>query len=132
MEKIICIRCGAEKDMLMVECDVCQFDPSGDEASEVKTLYLSTLRFEGECDKQRYAIELDDVAKRIKRGETIDYDAAELDRLGELRRAFLAVTPTVLVLTLLWNFAPVIALLAAMALLAAILQYFHGKFVSGP
>jgi hypothetical protein len=47
----------------------------------VKSVYLSTGRFDEAEDKERYEKELEEVGHQIRRGENICYDEAELARL---------------------------------------------------
>jgi hypothetical protein len=124
-EVMICIRCGAQKDHLVEECDACKFNPFGDEMDEVKSIYLSTLRFEDEKDKEEYAIVLRGTAQRLKEGSQIEFPPDELHRLGELRAAFLSVTPLHLLWYLFRLFWPVLALLAFLYLVYLLLSWYN-------
>jgi hypothetical protein len=126
-EIILCIHCGAKKDYLMEECEECGCNPSGNELDEIKSIYLSTLRHEFESEKEKYAKELKEIAQRLKNGQSIDYDKKELDRLGELRTAFLSITRWHVLLWFLRTFWPLFALLGGMLLAALLLKLLNAS-----
>ena len=107
----------------MEQCDACGYNPSGDELSETKSIYLSTLRYEFEDEKEKYKKELKQFAQRLNDGEEIEYAKEELERLGELRAAFLSVTGWHLVLWFLRAFWPAFALLGGMYLIYRVLEW---------
>ncbi len=93
MPSAICISCGARKRTAYQRCRRCGFDPTKDDTSLVKSVYLSTGRYysgsetEGEAAEQaRYSTELDHIAELLESGHEIEYDADELARLREQLR----------------------------------------------
>jgi hypothetical protein len=77
----ICIRCGNEKREPWWKCRRCGLDPMKDEETLVKSVYLSTGRYEDGNDQIRYETELLQVAEAIKNGENVGYEEGDLARL---------------------------------------------------
>ncbi len=115
MAKAICISCGNHKEEPWRKCEQCGYDPSEDEDAMLRSVYLSSARFEEAGDKRRYELELDQVACMIARGEMLPFDDAELNRLRIEKRAVDAVPsrrvwcalarlfiPAMMLLGLLW------------------------------
>lgn len=95
-EHAICIRCGAGKAHPVSRCGACSFKPAHSSIDLARSFYLSEFRFSGPIEVERWLVELDLVAARLRRGEPYEYDSAELERMQSLaqspasRRATLA------------------------------------------
>ena len=81
MAQAICISCGRPKPLPWKICRSCRFDPTKDDTSLAKSVYLSTGRFSENDEKEQYARQLDDLGQRIANGESIEYEHGELNRL---------------------------------------------------
>jgi hypothetical protein len=79
--KAICIQCGADKSTPYETCQQCLFDPKSNDEALVRSVYLSSGRFDSEGEGGDYDIELKAHAKRIRDGIAVDYDSSELERL---------------------------------------------------
>lgn len=83
----ICIRCGEQKRMPWQRCSNCGFDPAKSEDSLVKSVYLSTGRFNEQSKKEQYIEDLLKCSRDIKDGGSIEYDPRELFRLRAQKEA---------------------------------------------
>lgn len=86
MERAICISCGTSKRLPWKICRECKFDPSLHDIDLVKSVYLSTGRYEEEEDKASYNFRLNQYAETIRNGGSIAFDAGELRRLEKQRK----------------------------------------------
>jgi hypothetical protein len=86
MSLSICIKCGTAKRIALRRCSACGFDPSKDEDSQVRSVYLSTGRYEDPADQEYYALQLPQLAASIRSGQPVEFEAAELDRLRDQKR----------------------------------------------
>ena len=88
MARAVCIRCGTVKKEPSAVCAVCNLDPHTSDGDLVKSVYLSTDRFDESEDQERYGLELEQLAASLRSGTPIVYVQSELDRLDEQRRLF--------------------------------------------
>jgi len=86
MVNALCPRCGTPKKRPWKQCSSCGLDPAHDEDALVKSVYLSVERFEDGDDRRRYSKELDDLAVRIRAGESPAFDPAVLNRLRKQKQ----------------------------------------------
>ena len=77
----VCIRCGVEKPSPYEKCDHCQLDPREDQDDLVKSVYMSSERFDSAAARRDYDNKLHIYAQRIGTGVNIDYDPREIERL---------------------------------------------------
>lgn len=117
MAQAICISCGRPKRAGWKRCRHCGFHPGNEEAGLVRSIYLSVDRFDEEEDRRRYARELDQIGRQIEDGKEIMYDAAELSRLLEEKRAVEDVSNWAVLRVIVVILLPVILLLLAVYLL---------------
>lgn len=92
MAKALCVNCGHVKAKPYVKCGHCGFDPTQSEEALVRSVYLSTGRYQEPHDAEEYASELDRIGEGIRRGESVEYDAHELERLRLQKRMVSHVT----------------------------------------
>jgi hypothetical protein len=81
MHNAICLRCGAQKIAALAKCDSCGFEPAGDVESLVKSVYLSTGRYNEVDSATKYQSLLVKYSDLIKSGIPIEFEQSELDRL---------------------------------------------------
>jgi hypothetical protein len=122
MSVSICIKCGAKKYLPWQRCKHCKFDPSGDEDALVRSVYLSTGRFEEPDDQTSYIPELSRLAGIIQSGLPIEFDAAELSRLSSQQRNFVSVPWSAAWGAIFRFFLPALLLIAALCLLRFLLK----------
>ncbi len=77
----ICIQCGVEKTTLYEKCRKCAFEPRKTQENLIKSVYLSSARFDSEVDKKEYELELRSYAERIRKRLPIAFDPVEVERL---------------------------------------------------
>ena len=77
----IYIKCGARKSLPYEKCPNCAFDLQHDREDLVKSVYLSSGRFDSQSDKEKYSGELNSYSERLRSGLSIEYDQAEIERL---------------------------------------------------
>lgn len=83
MAEAICINCGHAKGAAFKKCRNCGFAPK-DEDARVRSLYLSTGRFDGVRKGGRgYREELDRIGAAIQAGSAPAFETAELERLRD-------------------------------------------------
>ena len=80
MARAVCIRCGASKRSPVSKCSSCTFDPRGDVEAMARSFLLSVERYEDGTERKRYRGELDEIGRRIQRGEDVVLDAVDLRR----------------------------------------------------
>jgi hypothetical protein len=86
MAEAICIACGGRKRLPWQICNDCGLDPTKDEMLLVKSVYLSTGRYDDDSKRQEYAGELEVLGSRISKGQPIEFDDEELARLLAQKR----------------------------------------------
>lgn len=84
--KAICVSCGAAKSGSAKPCDACGFDPGHDDIALAKSHILSVQRYADGTDRKRYADELEMLGARLRAGESLPFDAAEVARFAALIR----------------------------------------------
>jgi hypothetical protein len=84
----VCVKCGAPKPQAWSRCGGCAFDPSDDNESLVRSVYLSVGRFDDEASADAYRRELDSIGATLQKGQTISFDEDELIRLRAQKRTF--------------------------------------------
>ena len=120
VEVAICIRCGNEKREPWRICGQCGFDPATDEEALIKSVYLSTGRFDQHPEQEAYVRSLRIFATSIQAGEFISYDAAELDRLKRQRAQVEEFSPWGPLLRL---FLPAMLFIGALVVVYFLLRY---------
>ena len=94
MADAICVKCGASKPRPFSRCPTCEFDPSGDDESLVRSVYLSAGRFDDERAADAYRRELDSLGAVLRAGKTIAFDPDELMRLRMQKAAVGGIPPS--------------------------------------
>jgi hypothetical protein len=122
----ICIKCGDEKREPWMRCPSCKFDPRTNPDDLVKSVYLSTSRFEEE-EGGRYREELRQLARTIKAGECVKYDDSELKRLQKQKEMVDSVSLKTVCKTLFRIFLPAILLLLFIVVILILLKLGKGK-----
>lgn len=84
--KAICMSCGAAKAGSAKPCDACGFAPGHDDVALAKSHILSVERYRDGTDRKQYASELEVLGARIRAGESVSFDAAEVARFASLIR----------------------------------------------
>ncbi|MEZ5303391.1 MAG: hypothetical protein R3F11_22535 [Verrucomicrobiales bacterium] len=111
-----CQNCGAKTQAPLERCGRCSFDPDRTEDCALRAIYLSTARFEDPGAAADYEADLHEMARAIRRGDEIEFDELELERLrGRIKvvkRSTLSATilrtlirtaiPGIIFLALLW------------------------------
>ncbi|MGE5194243.1 MAG: hypothetical protein ACM3U2_17255 [Deltaproteobacteria bacterium] len=82
MTEAICLRCGSRKRRPWHQCSQCGFDPRDDNDALVKSVYLSTGRFENPEQHDKYRHELEAIGEQLCAGQSIEFDREELARLA--------------------------------------------------
>lgn len=77
----ICLRCGTGKELPYETCIGCGFQPTDEDESLLKSVYLSLGRYDTPEEQSRYKLELIALAEQIRRGEEIEFDGDGLRRL---------------------------------------------------
>jgi hypothetical protein len=112
MSDAVCIRCGNRKRAPWRRCRRCGLDPTGDPEALVRSVYLSTGRFDAPDAKRSWSAALDAIADGIEAGSAPDFDEAELRRLRAQRDAVRSVAPSAVWGAVLRLFLPGIVFLA--------------------
>ncbi len=63
------------------KCPDCAFDPQQDREDLVKSVYLSSGRFDSQSNKEKYEEQLNSYSVRLRSGLSVEYDQAEIERL---------------------------------------------------
>lgn len=126
MEMAICIRCGAKKKRPYHKCRSCGLDPKGDEAALVRSVYLSTGRYEDPDEAGRYVEELERHAAAIRAGQEVAYDEDELARLRRQKHLVESVPFSAVLGAMFRSFLPGILLLAGILALCLLLAWLTG------
>jgi hypothetical protein len=79
----LCLNCGTPKRVPSKKCGHCGFEPGTDEQALIKSVYLSTQRFDDDEEEkiERYWKELDRVSASMRAGEPPSFDPTEMARL---------------------------------------------------
>lgn len=77
----ICLKCGTKKSLPYEKCSKCDFDPQLNRDDLVKSVYLSSGRFDSESEKEHYDDVLNSYSKRLRSGLSVEYDQADIERL---------------------------------------------------
>lgn len=83
MPEAVCIVCGGGKSSPWEVCSSCKFDPRSSSESLVKSVYLSTGRFEEMDRKDNYRNELSNISIKIRSGELLEYETHDIMRLRD-------------------------------------------------
>ena len=83
----ICMKCGNRKKTPFQRCRVCGFLPSLKD-DLVKSVYLSTRRYEAPEQQQSYLPELEQASRVLAAGGSVHFVSEELGRLNEEKRLF--------------------------------------------
>lgn len=87
MKEAVCIQCGAWKRHPARACRRCGLDPRRDGETLVKSVYLSTGRFDAPEDRAAYREELKRASSELAAGTPVQFDERELERLRHERAA---------------------------------------------
>lgn len=112
MASAICIKCGTEKTAPWKKCQNCRFDPSKNEDDLVKSVYLSSGRYEDQEKQKKYMHELDNIGELIKNGQSPSFDSDDLERLREQKHDVESISLLTVFKTLFRLFLPAIIFLA--------------------
>jgi hypothetical protein len=112
VEHAICIRCGAEKAHPYDRCGDCRFAPARDSEDSARSLYLSEFRFSEPDAMERWLGELESVAERLRRGESYQFESAEVQRMRSIAVALASQPASVAYKALFRFFFPALVLLA--------------------
>lgn len=82
MPEAVCIVCGEGKSSPWKVCKACKFDPKARSDALIKSVYLSTGRYDNQICKDEYRNELSRISEDIKSGFTISYDESDIVRLN--------------------------------------------------
>lgn len=115
--RALCPRCGAPKKRPWSSCDRCGLDPAEDEEALVRSVYLSIERFEDGDDRRHYRTELEELARRIRAGESPSYDEAVLEELRMQKRLVASVPASAVWGAVFRLFLPAIVVVAALVIL---------------
>ena len=118
----VCIRCGAAKEVPWDVCAECSFEPK-DSEELVRSVYLSTGRYDDNADKELYRRSLTDVSHQIRRGVEADYDEAELARLREQRRLVNSVPMRAVWGAVFRLFLPALLVIVVLLILVAVFTF---------
>lgn len=100
--KVVCIKCGADKNAPWQECPQCGLEPVDEDL--VKSVYLSSGRFALDPERAaEYESELADFQAAIRGGRTIEYEEPDLQRLRE-EKEFVETWPEVATWSTLFRF----------------------------
>jgi hypothetical protein len=108
--KAICIKCGGTKRMPSSKCPNCKFTPIGKDM--VKSVYCSTARFgSDETITKQHIDEIIEIQIAIRKGESIIYEEAVLERLAKEQEIIDSISPVSVWLAVLKFFLPAIIFL---------------------
>jgi hypothetical protein len=111
MAEAICVRCGNKKSTPWEKCGRCDCDPSRDEDTLVKSVYLSVGRFREPNAKARYRTDLDRISDALEAGEQPTFQEGELARLKAEKAFVESVRPSVAWAAILRLFLPALGFL---------------------
>jgi len=125
MLQAICVRCGSPKGQPWVKCDHCTLDPSSDDEALVRSVYLSTGRFQTREQQHAWSKELETISSAIRNGDQPAFDEAELRRLRRQKRSVDTV-PTAAVWGAFARFLlPGVIFMLALFALAIAIRFIH-------
>lgn len=81
MQEAVCIVCGEGKSSPWKVCKSCRFDPKSSPDALVKSVYLSTGRYDDQMHKNIYRNDLSKISKEIRSGFSIYYEDSDIIRL---------------------------------------------------
>lgn len=70
----VCVRCGGLKRLPFARCTHCGFTPQGDRRAMAESLLLSDAYYDSERDHRPRRDELEMISRRIRSGETVEWD----------------------------------------------------------
>ena len=127
MATAICIQCGESKGLPWKRCRRCAFDPTTSKDALVRSVYFSTGRFDDEEDAARYERVLDDHARTIRGGGSVEVDSIEYARLAKQQDAVQTVGWRK-ILGLFWGvFRPAVIFLLALLALNLAARFLFGR-----
>jgi hypothetical protein len=83
MPEAVCIVCGEGKSSPWKVCKSCRFDPKTSSDALVKSVYLSTGRYDDQTCKDKYRNELSRISEDIRSGFPIIYEKSDVIRLND-------------------------------------------------
>ena len=122
MAEAICLRCGMAKSRAWKPCKRCSFDPTIDDQSLVRSVYLSTGRFTDPAEQACYRKELNEIGRLIEEGVTPEFVEADLVRLATQKTRVDSIGPLTVWGAVFRLFLPAIAFLAFLFALAFIIR----------
>lgn len=125
--RAFCIQCGGEKAAPWQRCRVCGFDPTVDEMSLAKSVYLSSGRYDTAEQAREHDGELDELARRIRSGDQIDYDPDDLERLAKQRQMVESIPARAVWGAVVRFFLPGVALIVGLLLLYVFLRWLNSS-----
>jgi hypothetical protein len=125
MIRAVCLRCGSKKRQPWQRCAQCGFDPNESESALVKSVYLSTRRFEEPERTREYSIQLEEFSERLRNGLTIDFEPAELARLTAQHELVKSIPLSAAAGVLFRLFLPGIVFLVSLFTMGAIIRRLH-------
>jgi hypothetical protein len=118
----LCLKCGEPKGLPWKRCRSCNFDPTGDEESLVRSVYLSVARFNEAAASGSYRKQLDAMGAALRAGQSIDFDPGELARLRRERAALESVPISAVWLTIVRFFLPAVLFIGGLLGLSYLLR----------
>ena len=119
--KAICIKCGSAKRLPWHKCRKCGLLPAGDDL--IKSVYCSFGRFSGdELRSENYEEELERFQAAIRKGEAVNFDEMELERLKKDQSMLHEISPSAVWWTVLRFFFPAFLVLGGIYLVLFILK----------
>jgi hypothetical protein len=104
-----------------MECAHCGLDPSTDPTLAAKSAFLSIGRYESPEAMDAYHKELQIIADRVKKGETIDFPQDEIERLLRQKLEIESIPRWRPYLALSYAFWPILAFFAVAGAIYAVL-----------
>jgi len=123
MAEALCLRCGGAKRNPWRACRRCAFKPAPRSDELIRSIYLSTGRFEDPEEAAAYREELDHVAEAIRAGLAVSYDESELMRLRARAAAFTSIPSSAVWGAVFRLFLPAIAVVGLLLLATRLLRF---------
>lgn len=123
MPEAVCIVCGEEKRSPWKICKSCGFDPNSSPDALVKSVYLSTGRYEDRADKDIYKDHLLKFSEDIKSGISVYYEECDILRLTKQMDSVISITWHALSIVVLKFFARFFAKLIAITFTLYLIVY---------
>jgi hypothetical protein len=118
----ICVKCGQVKRRPYARCKSCGLDPRHDDATLVKSIYLSLGRYDDWSEHRSYSRVLETLAQDLKAGRPVTFDEQELARLENQLRVLRSVPSSAPWIALAKLFAPAVLILFALTLIVWLLR----------